>query len=254
MLDWTDRPEFPVELLKLVAPVDCRLSAHSLWMPRGHRSPDEARLDKFGPEALPSHERWSSLRTWWLAHEAGANTPNWDIAAACEIEGTPGLILVEAKANVPELSIAGKPLAVAASVTRVANHERIGLAIDDACAALRRISTSTAISRDSHYQLSNRVAFTWKLASLGVPTILVYLGFWGDTGIADVGAPFENASHWELTFAEYVQQLVPNDRFERRLDCDAAAAWLLVRAKPVLSISEALPFDAASRQHHSYPE
>ncbi len=44
-----------------------------------------------------------NLRKWWLVHERGANTPNWDIAAGCEIEGKTGVILVEAKANVPEL-------------------------------------------------------------------------------------------------------------------------------------------------------
>ena len=109
MLDWTDTPDFSVELLQLVAPVDCRLSARSRWMPRGYRSPDEARLETFGPAVWPETEAWSVLRKWWLAHERGANTPNWDIAASCEIDGSPGLILVEAKANVPELSVAGKP-------------------------------------------------------------------------------------------------------------------------------------------------
>jgi hypothetical protein len=108
VLDWTSRPEFAVELLRPVLPVECRLSAKSSWMPRGYGSPDEARLDTFGPQSLPHSTLWSTLRSWWLAHERGANTPNWDIAATCELEGTRGLILVEAKANVPELSIAGK--------------------------------------------------------------------------------------------------------------------------------------------------
>jgi hypothetical protein len=107
VLDWTDRPQFSVELLQLVAPVDCRLTARSQWMPQGYRSPDEARLETFGPKVVPETETWSNLRTWWLAHERGANTPNWDIAASCEIDEKPGLILIEAKANLPELSIAG---------------------------------------------------------------------------------------------------------------------------------------------------
>jgi hypothetical protein len=53
VLDWTERPEFCAELLQLVAPVECRLTAQSKWMPRGYRSPDEARLETFGPEVLP---------------------------------------------------------------------------------------------------------------------------------------------------------------------------------------------------------
>jgi hypothetical protein len=237
VLDWTNRPEFAVELLELVAPVECRLSRRSRWMPRGHTSPEEARLETFGPAVLPGAETWSLLRTWWLAHEGGANTPNWDIAAGCEIEGTPGLILVEAKANVAELSAAGKPFDVTASAASQANHERIGLAINEACSALQHVSGATAISRDSHYQLSNRVAFMWRLASLGVPTVLVYLGFWGDTGITDAGAPFESAAHWEATVAAHAHSVVPRELFERRLEFGTAPAWLLVRARSVLEPS-----------------
>jgi hypothetical protein len=35
------------------------------------------------------------------------------------------------------------------------------------------------ISRDNRYQMSNRFAWSWKLASVGVPVVLVYLGFVG---------------------------------------------------------------------------
>jgi hypothetical protein len=59
-------------------------------MPRGHGAVDEARLETFGPEILPNSETWASLRKWWLIHEQGANTPNWDIAMGCEIEAGPG--------------------------------------------------------------------------------------------------------------------------------------------------------------------
>jgi hypothetical protein len=237
VLDWTDRPQFAVELLQLVAPVDCRLTARSQWMPQGYRSPDEARLETFGPRVLPETKTWANLRKWWLAHERGANTPNWDIAAACEIDGEPGLVLVEAKANVPELSTAGKPTDADVSAASAENHERIGLAIGEACTALQRVASSTSISRDSHYQLSNRVAFAWKLASAGVPTVLVYLGFWGDDGIADAGAPFRSAAHWETVFAEYACAVAPKELFEYRLDCGAAPMWLLVRSRQVIEAS-----------------
>lgn len=52
------------------------------------------------------------------------------------------------------------------------------------------------ISRDSHYQFANRLGFAWKLASIGVPTVLVYLGFTGDDGIIDRGEPLRDADHW----------------------------------------------------------
>jgi hypothetical protein len=130
---------------------------------------------------------------------------------------------------------------VAASPASEVNHKRIGLAIAEACRALQRMDASTAISRDSHYQLGNRVAFAWKLASLGVPTVLVYLGFTGDTGIVDAGAPFTGAAHWRAAFANYASSAVPDALLERRLDCGAPPAWLIVRDRPVLEVSQPRP-------------
>jgi hypothetical protein len=238
VLDWTSRPAFCEELLQIVAPVDARISVGSMWMPRGYGATDEARLETFGADALPSSNAWPSLRAWWLTNERGANTPNWDIALSCEVEGRPGLVLVEAKANVPELGVAGKRLDDEASDASRDNHDRIGVAIEEVCAELRRISRTTCISRDSHYQLSNRVAFAWKLASLGLPTILVYLGFCGDDGIADAGEPFKDAAHWSEVFAAYAHPIVPKELFERRLDCGAAPVWLQVRSRQVTEASK----------------
>lgn len=211
--------------------------ARSKWMPGGYGAPEEARLETFGPEALPSSNAWPQLREWWLGHRRRGNTPNWDIALSCEIEGQAGLVLVEAKANVPELSRFGKSLPQDASPASRANHERIGRAIQEACVALRCVEPATTISRDSHYQLANRIAFTWKLASLGVPTVLVYLGFLGDHGIADAGAPFQDNAHWKNTFSAYAHKAVPRVLFERRIDCGAASAWFLERARDVLQVS-----------------
>jgi hypothetical protein len=41
------------------------------------------------------------------------------------------------------------------------------------------------LSRDSHYQLTNRFAWAWKLASMGVPVVLGYLGFQGAAEMKD---------------------------------------------------------------------
>src|SRR5450759_4547533 len=77
------------------------------FMPRGCSNPREARLESFGPRLLPESPAWLALRDWRLVHKAGANTPNWDIAAGCAIEGRAGLVLREAKANGPELGVGG---------------------------------------------------------------------------------------------------------------------------------------------------
>lgn len=239
LLDWTGRPEFCVELLQLVQPVEVRVSSRSRWRPRGYGAIDEARLETFGPQILANTEAWARLSRWWLVHEGGANTPNWDLAMSCEVEGQTGLILVEAKANLPELSRAGKVLDTSSSQGSSENHAQIGRAINEACAALQRISAATLISRDSHYQLSNRVAFAWKLASLGIPTVLVYLGFLGDSGIADVGTPFTDSADWQAAFAAYAHPVVPKELFERRIECGTASTWLLVRSRAVIETSPA---------------
>jgi hypothetical protein len=157
-----------------------------------------------------------------------------------QVEGNPGLVLVEAKANVPELGLSGKHLDSTASQASRGNHKRIACAIDEARTALRLVNPKVSITRDSHYQLSNRIAFTWKLASPGIPTVLVYLGFLGDQGIADAGEPFRDKLHWDDVFANYAHSLVPDELFERSIECGPARAWFLVRSRPVIQSSEPL--------------
>jgi hypothetical protein len=236
VLDWTDRPTFASELLALLQPVTAAMTAESRWMPRGFQFPDEARLETFGPAAFADHAAWDELQRWWLVHSKGANTPNWDIALRCDIEGQPGLVLVEAKAHTAELKTDGKA-DPDKTPNSIANHERIGAAIGEARAGLQRFAPSVRISRDSHYQLANRLAFTWKLATLGIPTVLVYLGFVGDTGIDDVGRPVTNDADWQTVFWSHAAGVAPKALFERRLAIGPAPAWCLVRSRSILSPS-----------------
>ena len=116
VLDWTEKESFLAELADLVSPVPVSFTQHCQFMPCGKALADEARLESFGPSWLPESDVWHKIQDWWLVHKARANTPNWDIAATCEIEGRPGLVLVEAKANWPELKTDGKPLRQDASI------------------------------------------------------------------------------------------------------------------------------------------
>lgn len=236
VLDWLERPHFAPELLGLLAPAIAKVIPRSVWAPAGYRLPDEARLDAWGPECFGAHLAWAELEHWWLREPRGANTPNWDLALVAEIEGELGLVLVEAKANVPELSTAGKGAPSHSDGSR-ANHERIGLAIESARSALLPACPQIAISRDSHYQLSNRIAFAWKLASLGIPVILVYLGFLGDEGIRDVGEPFADADHWHSEFEKHVRAVGATELLEKRHKLEGAPFWFLARAKRVLESS-----------------
>jgi hypothetical protein len=74
---------------------------------------------------------------------------------------------------------------------------------------------------------------------MGVPTVLVYLGFVGDTGINDVGECFRNDEHWHTAFSAYADSVVPAGLFGHRLETPAAPFWLLVRSRSVLEVSPA---------------
>ena len=61
----------------------------------------------------------------------------------------------------------------------------------EANAGLRKLPTGQwALSTRHHYQLSNRFAWSWKLAMLGVPVVLLYLGFLNAQDMQDDGDLF----------------------------------------------------------------
>lgn len=248
VLDWVEQPGFLQELEALVAPAPCHIAPNAIYLPRGHAEPAEARLDVFGRRVLPNHPVWDELRGWWLRHPKGANAPNWDLAVRCQIKGRPGFVLVEAKANVPELSEAGKAPAreearrrrvsakhSAESIKRsAANAQQISAAIDSARSALEPQLPGISISRDRYYQLSNRLAFAWKLASYGIPTVLLYLGFTGDSGMS---APLRDEAVWQALFRRHLAAVCPSGIAEEPVRTGAAEFWVLCRAKRVLEPS-----------------
>jgi hypothetical protein len=237
VLDWTASPSFLIELAALAAPAPIEFPSQPTYMPRGYDAPQEARLESFGPRWKPDDLVWPVLRTWWLAHSEGANTPNWDIAAGCSIEDRPGLVLVEAKANWPELGVAGKVQAPKPSDRSNTNHSHIGAAISEACIGWRAVHPGVDIKHTSHYQLANRMAFTWKLATMGIPVVLIYLGFTGDDGIRDAGEPFVDDEAWQRAFRAYSSSMVPQEMFNRRLQVGISPVWLLSRSKAVIQRS-----------------
>ena len=159
---------------------DVTISSGDRWMPFGKpvqredNSWDstpalEARLDALtaliAPDARCRRDLGEQLRIWWLAVPRRANTPNWDVASTCTIKGQRGLLLVEAKAHSAELGESDS-----CGSKNHGNRERIRWAITEAAAGLETATGSTwNLSSDSHYQLSNRFAWSWKLASLGIP-------------------------------------------------------------------------------------
>ena len=188
------------------------------WMPQGFKSVREATL----PEAellLPADVR-QELKRWWLTVATSVTrTPNWDIASTCTIDGKPGILLIEAKAHDQELikeeTGRGKiDVPAYASVRR--NLLRIDWAIRDASVALAdQTGLTWALSRDWNYQMSNRFAWAWKLTDLGVPTVLVYLGFLNADEMSDKGKPISDAAAWQTLVKEHSRALFPGEVWNR---------------------------------------
>jgi hypothetical protein len=207
-------------LTRLIAEPGVSVAAADPVMPRGFLCPEEARLGQV-PRFLSEAQR-EEVSTWWLRVRRGANTPNWDIVAKATVAGRGGLVLVEAKAHADELEIAGKPFTP--GQTNGENHARIATAIQEANDDLNTILPGWNLSRDSHYQLSNRFAWSWKIASLGVPVVLVYLAF---LNADEMPSPFRTAGEW----AEAVQACSAG-----RVPAGAWGSTMMIRGTPFLPL------------------
>lgn len=189
------------------------VSPHDAWLPEGFEDATEAELPHT-PELLNPTIR-SALARWWLPNDRlTERTPSWDIAATCTIDAQPGLLLVEAKAHSNELQDAGMRLDTrnaADPVARDASNAMIASAIAEANEAL---GTATGLAWhlrvDSHYQLANRFAWSWKVAQLGVPVVMVYLGFVQAAEMTDRGVPFESPADWERQLRAHAGATVPD--------------------------------------------
>jgi hypothetical protein len=200
-------------------------------MPRGFREPLEARLGEC-PDFLTQRQR-DMVRAWWLAViKPTTNTPNWDMVAKATFDdGREGLVLVEAKAHVNELSTGGKPYRKDGPKTSSPeNHERIGVAIAEANMALNAIEPGFAISRDSHYQLSNRFAWAWKIASMGVPVVLVYLGF---LNCEEMRKPFTSAEDWDSVMRGHAKGIIPEVAWDQELVVAGTPMRAMIRSHDI---------------------
>jgi len=133
-------------------------------------------------------------------------------------------VLVEAKAHANELKPIGKPPG------NLQNHDRIALAISDANMGLAAALPGWQLSRDSHYQIANRFAWAWMIATLGVPVILIYLGFLQMHEMRDQGAPFTSAEDWDRALRHHAARIVPDIAWERRIEIGSTTVLPLIRS------------------------
>jgi len=196
------------------------------WRPRGREDYKETTLVDEADFLPPGVSQ--TLTGWWLEVVRRARLPNWDIASSCLIEGKRGLLLVEAKAHDKELSPAGKKPSKTANGKL--NNTKIGTAIELANTGLNGVLKGWALTRDSDYQLCNRFAWTWKLASLGVPVVLIYLGFLNAREMLDQGEPFTNHGAWEACLRSHAKNRVPDAAWGKRFQINGVPAWFLIKS------------------------
>jgi hypothetical protein len=214
------REEVANRLTRLVDLPDVVVSPDDKWMPCGKplkredgkwdtKPTDEAQFGNPKKRTtLLQPEIHRKLTDWRLAvHQGIMTTPNWDITSTCTVRGEPGLLLVEAKAHAVALDLRGKRLNRAASLNSQENHKQIGWAIAKASDGLASTTGKPwGLSRDHHYQLSNRFAWSWKLASLGIPVVLLYLGF---LNAQDMAEPlFRSEAEWTRAIRDHCRSAV----------------------------------------------
>lgn len=104
------------------------------------------------------------------------------------------------------------------SASSFRNHVRIGASIEEASIALSdETKLVWALSRDWHYQMSNRFAWAWKLTELGIPVILLYLGFIGceEMRERERQRPILSSDDWEEMVRIHSQPLFPVEVWNR---------------------------------------
>lgn len=211
VLDLIDREDFIYSLNNILQPYDAIITDKKTVQPNGRNDVSEYGIQSY----INKHklaERFPSLidfnfDKWWKP--SGGKAPTWDMISLCQLKGKDALLLVEAKAHKSEFNKSGKrPLKENPSDGSEINLTSIEARISEACDNLNSTNNGFAISIKSHYQLSNRVAFAWKLNQLNVPVVLLYLGFTGDTYFKKDF--FEYDFHWEEGFNKYIKGVVPS--------------------------------------------
>lgn len=205
------KADVAARLTALIAPFG-KVAAGDQWMPEGFEHVEEAELHKATTLLGPAERE--EIKRWWFAVSRGTQTaPSFDIAGTCTVNRSTrkGIFLVEAKAHAEELekSTAGKPLGDNHSAGQRKNHENIGKIMIESNKMLEvQTGSSWLLSHEKCYQLSNRFASAYKLTAMGIPVILVYLGFIRAMDMAKGGTPFHSSTEWKNVVHEHSKRVM----------------------------------------------
>ena len=118
------------------------------------------------------------------------------------------------------------------------NRAKIKGAIREASRGLNALCDGFNLRHDSHYQLSNRFAWSWKVAAMGIPVILVYLGFLGAIEMDEEKSQkvsFDSEDDWRRCVLDYGRETVPSE--------DDRAVWdtpLDINGTPLIPLIRSL--------------
>lgn len=245
-LQLTHQPDENVRsfLNSLVSPY-ATVRNEDTWAPKGFLRSNETLLLK--PNEFLDSSESETLFHWWLKHSG--TDPNWDLVATFQAGGHDrGLILLEAKGHEAEFEDTSCESGSSGSEKGKENRARIEQALTESTTELnelmKQISPTPAqfdLSATSYYQLCNRVAFSWKLASMGIPIVLVYLGFLdADEMGKSSGVVLRTAKQWEKCVKDKSRAHVPNEVWGNTFDVNGTPLTFLIRSTRVSTVSEVL--------------
>ena len=78
--------------------------------------------------------------------------------------------------------------------------------------------------------MANRFAWAWKLTELGIPVVLVYLGFLNADEMHDRGNPFVSHDDWVQLVKSHSAPLFPADPWNRAWNCNGQSLIPLIRS------------------------
>jgi hypothetical protein len=163
------------------------------------------------------------LQEWWLVQRA--RTANWDVVSSAQFGDKKGVLLVEAKAHEDEVcdDTCG---------AKQPNLARIEAALAEANEAWNKLHHGISLSAKSLFQVSNRLAFAWKLAQLRMPVVLVYLGLLDANEMAESGKTvFHDHAQWYRCLTTRAKVAVPPDAWNRTYEVGDHQTLLAVAIK-----------------------
>lgn len=114
------------------------------------------------------------------------------------------------------------------------NFERIRSALTEATVEWNRLLPGFSLSADSHYQLSNRFAFAWKVAAMGIPVVLVYLAFLDAWDMHGLGCQIlRSHQQWKDCLTSKAVSQIPISAWDRTFEVNGTPLTVSIHSAKV---------------------